>query len=377
MNKIKNFIPILLVVVISAVAFGGCSGPDDSDRFTRLLRMIPAEENVNIYFITINDYASAFEDVGISLAELDEQSTTFQELIELIKEKEINPTSIHLGEGSFITGWGAYAGENLIRDDHVGYNFSSIDAEIQAGIPPHIMTAAIGRYNPEDTRDALQNQDEWPDWAVAAYDSEEYRGVTIHTWGDGYQMNLTAMLVPPHIDMLGRAMPLAVADGYLYCCTGLDRVKAMIDAQEGKTESLADLPEYTDIVAKMSELGTHAIMLGHESLANGDQEESAAFAGPRLRKFITFGTASGSDEKGIFNAVVIYHENSEDAEANIALLKDRIDTALIGDRPWKEFVTETDIHVEGNLLVAKLYTLRSGLWSGIGYSDNPLLLHEK
>ena len=77
--------------------------------------------------------------------------------------------------------------------------------------------------------------------------------------------------------------------------------------------------------------------------------------------------------------LVIYHENSSDAKTNVFLLEQRIketDSMSIG-RPWREIFTDTDISVEGNTLLAKLYTEYTGIWNYWFYNWDPLLLHEK
>ena len=339
---------------------------------------MPADQHITGNLIILNDYASAFDSIGISLAELDEGSITFQEFADHLREKPVDLSQIANAPTSFITGWGQYADTGLICDKNIGYSMASIDADIRAGMPPHIMTAVIGRYDPDATRDALKNQAEWPAWAVDAYSTQEYHGVTIHTWGVGYETHIIDRLVPPHIDSLGRATPLAVSDGRLFNCTDLEYVKAMIDASQDKTESLADLPEYAEIAVKMSELGVFSLILGDESIVNGNPEEFASYPGPLLKKFLAFGSAPGTDENGTFMALVLYHKNHEDAQANVSLLQERIDTTkFMAKLPWTEIVTESDIQTEGNLLVAKLYTEQVSFWDAWVYNRDSLVLHEK
>lgn len=368
---------LIALLAIPIVTSGACTAPDESDTFNNLLTMMPADEYVKKGLIMINDYAAAFKDIDISLAELDEPSAIFQDLLDRIKEMEIKPSGISMASGSDIVGWGPYAVSGTITDEYVGYNFASVDAEIQAGLPPNDMTAAVGHYDAQATIDALKNQAEWPPWAVEEYSAEEYRGVTINTWGDGYEIHLDTPLRPPHIDNLGRARPLAVADGYLFSSTNLEYVKKMIDASQGKTENLSDLPEYADIVGKMSELGVFSMLLGNESFANGNPEEYASYPGPLLKNFVTFATAPGKDENGTFIALVLYHENPDDAQANVALLEERIATTeFMAKDPWSGMLSETDIQAEGNLLVARLYTDQVSLWAAWVYATDPLVLHE-
>ncbi len=329
MNFFRRLLSCLLVVlafVLVILLAGNCYGPDKSNRLHELLKLIPADADITDSLIIINDYALCFEDYGISLVELDKQSITFQQFTDLIIEKEIMVAGIGLVTGSYITGWGRYASQETIRDESVGYSFTSIDAEIQAGTPPHEMVAAIGRFDPKATSDALAHQNEWPSWAVEVYTTEEYRSVTIHSWGGGFETHLLDRFIPPHIDMLGRARPLAVTRNYLFYTFSLENIKSMIDASQDKAESLADLPEFAEIVDKLSSLKVYSVLLGNESLANGDPGFPENYPGPLLNNFETFGSAFGEDENGTFMALVLYHENHDDAEANASLLEQRLNS---------------------------------------------------
>ena len=238
--------------------------------------------------------------------------------------------------------------------------------------------AAIGKYDPEATRDALSHQEEWPSWARDAYIIEEYRDVTIHSWGDGFEIHHTDSFAPPHIDILGRARPLAVTDGQLLYAASLDDIKLMIDASQEKIESLADLPEFAAIAEGLAELDAYKALIGYEYLVNGDPEFTGIYPGPRLKKFVTFGTGLGIDSKGIYMALVLYHESPDDAELNISLLEQRItDTSsILDDTPLSELVTDTEIRIEGQVLLAKLYTDSPALWTRIPFGQDILLLHE-
>ena len=113
-------------------------------------------------------------------------------------------------------------------------------------------------------------------------------------------------------------------------------------------------------------------------MANGNPEYEGTYPGPRMKKFITFGSAAGEDENGTYIALVIYHENPDDARSNVPLLEQRIKStsSAINEIPWSEIITDADIHAEGNLLVAKLYTEYNRIWDNLIYAEEPLLLHE-
>ena len=380
MKFFRRLIPYALVILTLVLVFPlvcGCSDDSEpSNRFHELLKMIPSELKDSQGPLVLSDIASYWEDFNIFPNASDGRSLTFEEYTDLIIENEIR---LLVGGPSFITGWGEYAMRGTIRKKYVGYDFTSVDAEILAGTSPAEVVAAIGRFDPEDTADALSIQDEWPSWAVEAYTIEEYRGVTVHSWGDGFQANFTDRLVPPHIDMVGRARPLAVTEEFLFYAPSLEAIELMIDASQGKTENLADLPEFAEIADGLSELNVYMALIGLESLANGDPEYEGTYPEPRLKKFVTFGSGIGQDEKGIYTALVLYHESPNDAESNVSLLEQRIaDTdSVYYERPWNEIIIDAEISVDGNVLLAKLYADYMVLWQSWVYLLEPLVLHEE
>jgi hypothetical protein len=367
---------VIIVLVLAFSFIYGCSGDSaSSNSFNELLKLVPSNVDMSQTPLILIDYSSFYEDNDISLTTADGQPISFQEYIELLQEKQLL-TSAPIG--SYITGYGRFAVTGPIRDKYVGYNFTDVDAEIQAGAPPDNIVAAIGRFDPQAISDALSHQDEWPAWAVDAYTVEEYRGVTIHSWGDGFEIHLKDSLAPPHIDELGRARPLAVTNDYLFYAANVETIKLMIDASQDKAESLTDLPEYAEIVGKISGMGVYSVTLGNESWVNGDPDYEGIYPGPRLKKFLTFGSGTGQDTNGYYEVFILYHENRDDAESNISLLEQRIAStdAIFFENPWSELITNAEIEVDRQMLVAKLYPARGILMSLI-YGHDILLLHEE
>jgi hypothetical protein len=196
-NKSIKAVVILLALVTALIlglpSLTGCSGTP-SNTFTELLNLVPAEID-GIFtteassFLTLIDYASLYKDFNVSFSTPEEMlSATF---------KDIFVQRVILG--SFITGYSQYALSSTIRKQYVGYDVTNVDAEIQFGFPPANGVAAIGRFDPRAMGGALNNQDEWPSWAKDSYAIEEYRGITIHSWGSGVEIHLTNALHPPHL----------------------------------------------------------------------------------------------------------------------------------------------------------------------------------
>jgi hypothetical protein len=366
----------------------GCGGTA-SNTFLELLNLVPADFAVSYgnqpaFFILI-DYNFLYQDEGITFS-------TFEELFNKTDKNKISYWII--GQGSFITGYGRFASTPLIRKEYVGYDITCIDAEIQFGQPPTDGVAAIGRFDPQATEEALSHQGEWPSWAVADYTTEDYHGVTIHSWGDGLSIRLATRLMPPHVDELGRAKPLAVTDKYLFYAASVEMTKLMIDASQNQYSSLADLPEYAAIADGLAELQAYAAMAGSGDIANlclsmletgpnqlseTEREILMNGLGTPLKNFLTLGSGIGRDENGTYVAMVLYHENSDNAIQNVSLLKQRIASvkSLGSGEFWNSIITGTDIKTEGNTLLAKLYTSSIGLWTNWLYNYDNLLFHEE
>jgi len=387
LTAVYTFIVTLLLVLIMAP---GCSGT--SNTFTELLNLVPAEvagtSTIETpFFFTLVDYTSYFTENGIS------NFTTIEELLNQLDNKPHDVLHNMPGTGdSFITGYGSYAQYTTITDKYVGYNVGDVDAEIQFGYPPREGVAAIGRFDPEATNNALNDQSEWPDWAVDAYTVESYNGVSIYSWGSGFETHMQTRLMPPHIDMLGRARPLAVTDKYLFYHPEKETVKRMIDASQNQANSLADLPEYASIANRLADLNVDRAILAEGSVANlcvTSLEEYPISElvktnliekmGTPLKKFLTFGSGYGKDEKGAFTAIVIYHENSSIARENVSLLKQHMENSssvTIG-KTWNTLFPDAEITSDGKILLLKIYGTNSMLWASWIYEQDSLLYHEE
>jgi hypothetical protein len=385
---------VLMVAIIIAIApvmalWVGCGETKTTDTFTELLGLVPAEAadiKAPGYFILI-DYTSFYKDNGITF-------TTFEELLTEIKKKPSEILKNIPGEGSYITGYGKYAEHSTIREKYVGYDIGDVDAEIQFGVPPAEGVAAIGRFDLEATEKALGNQVEWPPEIKGRYQIEKYNGVTIHSWGDGFQINLSARLSPPHLDELGRAKPLAVTDKYLFYHPSGEIIKQMIDASQKKGGSVADLPEYATIISHLAKYSIYSVILGNAAMANyfvSSLKDSSnqlpedkkaiqiAGLGAPLKRFVTFGSGSGSDEKGYFTVLIIYHDNSYYARENVTLFRQRLESqaSLTSNKPWTELIKEYEIKADDLLMIAKLYTGTPALQSTSIFLQDSLLYHEE
>lgn len=381
---------VICVLVLMLPAATSCGGTTEkTNSFLELLGLVPVIDSSNQTpaYYTLIDFAAAYQADGITLTNPEELFQNFE---------EDNVSYNLFGMGSFITGYGRWAYPPTITKDKLGYDVTSIDAEIQFGYPPAEGVAAIGRFNPQATKDVLSNQQSWPDDVKARYATEVYNAVTIFSWGDGLKTDLINRLASPHLDELGRAKPLAITDKYLFYTPSVETIKQMIDASQKQHNSLADLPEYASLANGLAKYKVFAAVIGDAALANQyfaqydsanfTEEQKAAFqktldknAGTLLKKYLTFATGFGKDDKGIYNVIVLYHGNASDAQENVALLRQHFDTAYSDyfSEMWSGIIYSMDVSAEGNTLVAKIYSSAPSLWSSWLFDRNNLLTYEE
>ena len=402
----RGIVVILCFVSLMPVA-GGCSQPEEENTFLELLSLLPASARHD-GGIALIDYQRIWQVNGISLYDSDNQKMSAEDflnnLITMHKEKPLVGTDVVI-LGSRFTGWDSpYMLVSTIKDEYIGFDYSDVNAEInnigirpipigdppeQFDFEPDLMVAALGNYDSKATEDALNNRVEWPSWAIDNYSTENYRDINVHSWGDGTETHLEGSRSPPHLDLLGRASPLAVFDGHLLVGSSVDDVKSMIDAAEGGSLSLADIPKYAVVAQEMYNLGVFGAIIADEALANGNMQTRDYYNGPRLEKFQTFGIGPGKDDKGKYVALVLYHVDPARAEKTVSLLEEQINystTDLILDEDsqgytkntwsFNDIFWHTQIYTEGKVLIAKLYTDNEAVWYKLFFYGSQLLIHE-
>ncbi len=383
MRKLAFCVAIIMCLTL-IVPVSCCSEEEEENTFIKLLSLLPEtakEERV----ITIIDYELFRQANGISVYDEDGQRLNREEYFERILAVE-EAGSIFgydiLRFGSYWTGCADYILSSPIQDESVGYEITDVDAEINniyhlsalswekggyliAQNPP-FMIAAVGDLNPEATNDALINRDEWPLWATENYTNEEYQDLVIHSWGDGLETRLHDRYSLPHLDSLGRALPLAVSDGYLFIGSYVDYIKSMIDTRLNETKSLADIPEYVLAAEGMFNLGAIGALIIDEAHTRDILIQSQPFTGSRIRDFLTVGMGPGRDKTGEYMALVLVCENTADVEEGVSLIEEKIEAynnlCDMSDHLEDVCIYDTEIYAEGRVLHAKLYTESQILW---------------
>lgn len=376
-EKKSLFHVFLSVLIVIMVLLLGCKHTEkESNRFIELLELFPESAVEDECFFLI-DYEAIWKRSGIVFPN---SPLNKSEIVDILLEQLFsdfrNQDQWIVEFSSFYTGWvfpeWQQKGVAPVQHKYVGYDIPNIAAEINNGVKeqctpafgsienlsmPDLKVAAIGSFSPEETERALENQEEWPDWVVDCYQKERYHGVVIHDWTPDSVPPDFQGISPPH-NLDGELPALAVKDNRLYVGESGEEVRQMMDADAGRSGTLADIPEYALLANGLTELGAYVAILGDGRLTNTD---SGSFTDYPLHPFLTFGTGYGSDEKGYYVALVLVHKNEESANANVEILPKRFEEYRfsLGGEP---FVEDIQVWSEGKVLKAKLYTEELTYW---------------
>ncbi|MBN1161305.1 MAG: hypothetical protein JXA17_05115 [Dehalococcoidales bacterium] len=367
--------------------------------------MVPATATELGGFVLI-DHKSCFEKGGISLYTPDGETISLKDLIvfiinELPEERLSELANIWLG--SFYTGYGRFTASFTMHDEYIGYDFADVDAEIsnvefifieEALGDSYVyktMVAAIGKFKPEKTGATLNNREEWPEWTRANYTTENYQDITIHNWYSGNETHVKDRFNAPHLDQLGRALPIAITDGRLFAASTVQDIESLIDSSLENIPSLADVPEYALAAQALYELGASIAIIADDVLAYGYTMYIVHDKGQPLNSYLTFGTGYGKDERGYYIALALLHDSPLQAIENAKILNQRVQNAIfpsdyntlevfLGGQDidfihGNDVIYDTEIFTKGVVLMAKLYTEDPELWYSWLASGCTLLGH--
>ena len=368
------------MLITGLAALAGCAADHEDNRFLDLLSLMPASAADTGGFVLI-DYDGYCRVNDIPRVLTNGRRLDRDEFLDVLVQRITDEAADHreLTLSSVYSGWDYFMLITPVRKQSVGYDLTDVRAEIHNlylpyDVGPSTFTAdpaaarfgLIGSFDAAATTQALQNRENWPDWARSAYAATDYEGVTVHSWGS-LEEHPDDRLSPPLVDLTGRARPLTVSGDSLLLAGSVPDVQALLDAHAGRSPSLEDLPEYTLLAEGLYELDarTVAVMAG-ERLVVGPHAVDAP-----LRHFLTVGMGYGEDENGSYVALVLVHENGDLARENIALLE-----ARLGEPSYRDVVTDASVTSEGRVLLARLYTADDTLWFSMYKQQRDLLVHE-
>jgi hypothetical protein len=387
------YLLVLVIFIFGSIPFTGCNSTSVSNKspgsIEKALSIMPDFGlTIGNGSVFITDYAKIRNIFNVALP------TT---------ETDQSRLDYHLALDSVAQSAGFYRGNGWLNDrqyiqitnvlkENIGFDITSMDIEVgYEGAPGAVYEELIGRYDPLATQDALSHRDKWPQATIDKYTTENYRNVVINSWGDGSQANkynLMNTMSPPISDNLGRNLPIAVAQSKVFYSYTVDNIKKMIDASVNKSASLAGIPEYDTLAKGLDELGSYSAIICSGDTYNNKGIEN--FGGledignaPLLNKYIAAARGIGKDERGAYVTIILVQDNPDSTTANAKILQERIDNTAwntpvsqtsFQKHTMKEYITDTQIEVKGNAVIAKLYSTKSpSIWIS---PCHLLLLHE-
>jgi hypothetical protein len=377
---------ILCIFTLAEVMAGGsCAAPSEENTFVELLKLLPAEAKEG-RVITLIDYKLFRQANGIQIYDNDGQRIDRDEyiniLIDIIWDDSFFGDDI-FRFSSYWTSMGNNLDRSSIKEENIGYEVTDIDAEINnifslyspeiilSGgdafkVNEDMMIAAFGEFNQQAISNALENRDDWPEWAIENYSGEKYENTIIHSWGDSLECHVRDRLSPPHLDFLGRAMPLAISNGYLFVGSSEENIRSMVDTSLDEKDSLADIPEYKLAAQGMDDLGAVIAIIMDETHVSDNMRSTISLIRPRITNYVTISMGPGKDETGVYMALVIVHANNADAEDNVSSLEQKIEEyntfcKKVARSP-ENSIYNTEIYTKGKVLLAKLYTANESIW---------------
>ena len=127
-------------------------------------------------------------------------------------------------------------------------------------MPLFSLEVVRGRFDPTATADALAACAECPPPDIVTHN-----GVTFYSWGRDRAGELKERNSPPAFDHLGRSGRIAVSTDYVYRTVETPAMKALIEAQAGDGQSLADVDEFRLLGRTMFNLGVYAAFFSDQT----------------------------------------------------------------------------------------------------------------
>jgi len=356
--------------------------------FEQILSVIPDTES-NRAMVAINDYVQMQKQLKIDAprkdAAPDEQFTFIKDLYSLDGLEKTLTLAATIG---FINNNSSYLLNSLesMRNMEIGYWL--IDQEASAGWPPINMSIIKGRFNPEKSQQTLVEsaKDDPPN-------IETYNENTIYSWGGDNEINLGKRLGPPAYDMLGRGGRFVFQKDFAIRTNQTSIIKQVLDTQQGKQNSLAEVSEFSLIAKELSSHGamsayltnqTQSFEITRDLLAASSQNKTEDIdkylaQGPILLPYQTIGLGIAKDEKGLYGLIILVHVDAQTAAQNVGLLQQRIDqtSSFFANVKWTSIFSNSSIISQGRVLTAKLYGPDIGRnWLAWYFNHDPLILHE-
>lgn len=163
---------------------------------------------------------------------------------------------------------------------------------------------------------------------------------------------------------------VTVQDDALFMAKTGEFLRQALEASTDDAPALSDSAGLVSMVRAVEAMGANGTVVSYASFAVDDlflmtsediraKELDAAASADLLLPFTAVASGAGidvaADEQ--FTALVLLHDDSSTAEANVTRLLDRVQNGLFrnGETGWADWIARVEIGVDGNLLVARLY----------------------
>jgi hypothetical protein len=219
----------------------------------------------------------------------------------------------------------------------------------------------------------------------------EHSGTEYYAWGEDFRQHLRIRHEAPAFDDLGRGGRLTASSRYVLRTLWNEGMERMLDAAAGKSPSLADNEDFALIAraldakqavsayvtdCNLSRARVNAWLDGLS--AAGRSVASSRWEPPStevlLAPYRVYAIASAYDD-GPVTILLLVHETSELAEANIERLRQRLERVRVerGTGTLRDVYSEVEIEAQDRMLIARLSG--HGLPTFTIY-NSPVLLHE-
>jgi hypothetical protein len=349
----------------------GAHPAEQASHFERLLALMPDTPDTRSG-VTMVDYARfrSIVKLDVPAGPLDDAAQG-QYALELQAHLDFNDPRFDPGllairdAGTMWAGLDEY-GRIAIGPQTTGYGPANIDGEIYAGPEGRRYVALDGRFDPAASQRALSV----PCKRCPEIELKTYKGARYFSWGSDFQTDLRMRLKPGH-DQRGRAGRMLFAPDKMMRTEWNAGIEQMIDAPLSH-KSLADNASFADVAKRLDAMQA---FLGYITI-DIPASKGASSQPQALRRYNLMGLGQGSAGGTPYLVVILVHDSVEAADANVALLQNRIATLYSesNGKPWAQVVKSTEIWHEGPVLLARLYGSRD--FKRLIEEGDSLLLHE-
>lgn len=385
---------IVSVLAAGAVALAGCSGgPVDADAPTvaSMLRLMPADADPSAP-VFVNLYAKAPEQLDVEPPAADAGKETVAEFYRTLFAVEVDASGYVPSDL-----WAAQTQQGPEVDGEFGYAPQALTADIYAGAPPEVYTAAVGTVSGERIAERAAKSQVGDDVTTREVD-----GVDVVSWFGDNEMDPEN---PHALSQLGGSGRLAAPDdaALLYARTDAS-MEALLGAYHEDVESLADnadllavaealdeqdvraaalsaqpvdtpperiTPEQLDVTAQLAGWVGAYRAYGIGVVRGADEGEAMAGGGPGLMP--RRGVAEEVEDFGERLVVVLVAD--EDSAADVAEALERVATEGQSwhGLPWSELLSDPSVDVDGSVITASFAVTRAQLWYQLVTQQDSLL----